>query len=145
MKSSSLVLVNTIFFGIAGSYIGGLIILLIWTTLTSSYSHALQNFLISPIIGFIPGSLTGFLYSLTYITSKKRSGILIAGLYGSFVTGFIGGALSLSSPNYTYDANYKQSIDYMAVIERVAVFSLLGAVCAIACAILIGRWNKNWS
>ena len=140
-KDFKIIVVNGLFFGIAGSYIGGLIAVLTWSILTSSFS-ALHYFPLSPVLGFIPGSFTGFIYSLTYI-KKKKTGVLIAGLYGCLVTAIFVAYFSSLSPTYTYDVNYKQSVDYISVIERAVIFSLLGAVCAIACAKLLEKWNKR--
>jgi len=142
-KNLKFLLVNTFFFGVVGSYIGGLISVVLWFMLTFSYHYIFSTFLLSPIFGFIPGALTGLLYSLTSIVNKKRAGVLIAALYGALVTGVVGAFVYfLYMPHYTYDVNFKQTIDYMGAIKLAVSLSLLGAVCAIACAKLSNKYIK---
>ncbi len=140
-RNITFVLFNTLFFGIVGSYIGGLIYVLIWIKLTSSYHQSFYYFFLSPLVGFIPAAFTGFLYSITYI-KFKGVGIKIALLYGFFGMMALGAFMSFTQPDYTYDINYKQSIDIISAIKFTSSLALLGAFCALACSKLVNKIYK---
>ena len=140
-RNITFVLANILFFGIVGSYVGGLIYVLIWIKLTSSYQQSFYYFLLSPLVGFIPAAFTGFLYSITYLKCKGV-GIKIGAIYGFLVMGAIGTFMSFSQPDYTYDINYKQSVDIISAIKFTSSLALLGAFCALACAKLVNKIYK---
>ncbi len=135
-KNFKFILFNTLFFGIVCPSIGATIISVIWIFLSLSFQDIGSFFLFGTLFGFIPASLTGYLYSITCLI-KKRSGLIIAAAYGALVMGTLGLLLNLSSPKYIYDIDYKQHLDVFGYIESIFLFSLFGASVALVCAKII--------
>lgn len=141
IKSFKIILVHVFFFGIVGSYAGGLIFLVFWLSFLPSQHNIFLIFLLSPKVGFIPAALTGFLYSITKHKFKDQC-LLVSALYGFLVMGATGAFQAFTHPDYIYDVNFKQSIDLLCAIKLTSSLAILGGICGLVCAKLICRLNE---
>lgn len=136
-----IIILNILFFGFIGSWVGGAILLTI-LTIAGGSPHNLRDYLLfSPLMGFIPGSATGYLFIREYKKQISKSNIiprkfeiLIACKNSSIV------AVTVATLLYISEWEMPKSL------ENLVGFGLLLFICllsAIICALLLSNWNRN--
>jgi FlaA1/EpsC-like NDP-sugar epimerase len=135
------IIVNTLFFGIIGSWVGGAIFLSILAIAEAIPHNFIFYLLFSPLMGFIPGSATGFLFIRDYkkqiskfnIISRKFE-ILLA-CKNSFIV-----AVTVVTLLYLSEWEMPKSIENLVGF---GLFLLICILSAIFCTVLLSNWNRN--
>ncbi len=135
------IIVNTLFFGIIGSWVGGAIFLSI-LAIGGTIPYTFIDFLfISPFMGIIPGSATGYLFIRDYKKQVSKFNIiprrfeLLLACKNSFLV--VVTVLTLLSISQW---------ELPKSIENLVGFGLFFLIClfsAIICAALLSKWNRN--
>jgi len=147
------VLANTLFFGIIGSYVGGIIPFLIMSHLSAGNDGFVLSYLItSPTIGLIPGCLTGYFYSKTL--KKEHAKTNLISFKKAIKTAFLTSLSVMLSTSlllglfFAIDSHLKgvSPNQIGLIMKEISVYFLLltstGVISASCCACLTMKWNK---
>ena len=139
--SMKYIIVNTLFFGFIGSWVGGAILLSILAIAGASPHNMRDYLLFSPLMGFIPGSVTGFLFIKDYKKQisefnniSSRYEILLA-CKNSFIV-----AVTVVTLLYLSEWEMPKSIENLVGIGLLLLICLLSSI---GCTVLISKFNRN--
>lgn len=137
-KEIKYIMGNTLFFGFIGSWVGGAIFLFLLATFGARPFSFSEYLILSPVMGFIPASLTGFLFILElkrHIPRFKQDPfwleLFLASKNAFYILAMIW--LLLNSSN---QINKENLVGFAALI-------FIGVTSAIICANMMTEWNRK--
>jgi len=158
---------NIFFFGIVGSYIGGLLIWLFIGFGCDFKDYCTPPFslvVLSPLLGFIPSSITGLLYTRSLLkrsndikTVDIKTQLKLSGYYGFIVMSVISLYFITSyfqQSHYPHDGSWYMvdGVRYQSVNDhsiesnyyylRYLFLILVGVISSWGCVYLLSKWNK---
>ncbi len=139
--SMKFIIVNTLFFGFIGSWVGGAILLSI-LAIGGASPHNLRDYLLfSPLMGFIPGSVTGYLFIRDYKKQISKSNIIPSGVEillackNSLIV-----AVTIVTLLYISEWEMPKSFENLVGI---GLFLLICLLSAIVCSALLSKCNRK--